>query len=147
MWISWKQNLFDNLTINYAWNNYVLSKTTKLWKLITWATDLKIRIQKYHYKARNNSFEIIHLHAPFSDWWRRWWWLKSRPPQVQPKAWRQSFLTTQGGCLVAVYGQRDDMHKLKLDRQWQSCWTLDLPKGMGKRNGSGALQSHIECSH
>ena len=101
-YISWIHNLFRNLTTIYAWNNYVSSKATKFRKLITWATDIKIQIRKNRYKAHNSDFDILPLYVLDSGWQRWWWWLKSRPPRVQPKVWRQGFLTTQGDCSVVV---------------------------------------------
>ena len=68
IWILWLHNLFRNLTTNYAWNDYVSSKATKLRKLVTGATNVETHIQKYHYKARNSSYVIIPLHVDSNGW-------------------------------------------------------------------------------
>ena len=71
-WISWLLNLFSDLTTNDAWINYYTTKAIKLWKLVTWATDLKIRKRKYHYEAHNNNYSILPLNVS-NNGQRRWW--------------------------------------------------------------------------
>ena len=63
---------FTILMTNYAWNNYVLSKAIKLWKLITWVMNVKTWIRKYRYEACNGGFDVIPLHVLNSG--RKWWW-------------------------------------------------------------------------
>ena len=63
------QNLFHDLMTNYSRCNYVFSKASKLWKLIT-CTGVKIQNQKYWHKACNSDFEELPLHAVSSD--QRW---------------------------------------------------------------------------
>ena len=50
--------------------------------------DVETRIWKYHYEARNSSFEIIPLYILVNDRWQRWWLLKisiKARGQKQPK--------------------------------------------------------------
>ena len=55
--------LKHGLTTNYTWFNYVLSKVTKLQKLLTWATDFEIWNWKYHYEACNGIFDTLPSHV------------------------------------------------------------------------------------
>ena len=69
--ISLLRNLFHDLMTNYTWFNYVLSKVTKLWKLVTWATIDNIQSWKYWYEAHNGSFDTLPLPVLNNDRWRR----------------------------------------------------------------------------
>ena len=64
MRISWLHNLFHDLKTIYTRFKLVLSKMTKFWKLITWATNVKIRQRKHYYEARNSGFHVSPLYVP-----------------------------------------------------------------------------------
>ena len=38
-------------------------KVTKLWKFVTWATDVEIRNRMHHHEARDSGFCYIPLHV------------------------------------------------------------------------------------
>ena len=45
------------------WFQDILSKATKFWKIVTWATNVEIRNCKYRHKARDSSFRYLPLHV------------------------------------------------------------------------------------
>ena len=47
-------------------NNYILSKATKLRKLITGSTNLETCMRKYRGETRDGSYVVTPLHAPYN---------------------------------------------------------------------------------
>ena len=64
-WISWLHNLFHDLMANCAWNNIITTKAIKLWKLVTGATDLEIRMQGHSEIIAGGDWLVVDLHVEF----------------------------------------------------------------------------------
>ena len=48
----------------------------KFQKLVTGATDLETRMQRYYSEARDGGYTVVPLHVPSGGRRQLWWWLK-----------------------------------------------------------------------
>ena len=119
-WILQIQNLFHNLTTNYAWNNYVSSNVTKFWKLIIGAMNVETRIWKYRYEARNTRFKIIPLYATSDG--RRWMTTGgklSTSSRTKEMALGQAQNKAVGGC-PKLFRRGETFRSWRWLQQWRS---------------------------
>ena len=52
----------------YAWNNNYSTKTIKLQKLVTRATELETRMRKYRNETRDGDYAMKLVYAPYNGW-------------------------------------------------------------------------------